>query len=66
MSPGSDERAPGDAGLDEAPVDKFLRLTAASDGFLRSKRGEVVGAYVTLNVGGITAAERDEPEPGDD
>jgi hypothetical protein len=67
MSPDrQSERTPDDAGLDEAPVDKFLRLAAASENLLRTKPGEVVGAYVTLNVGGITAADREESGQADD
>jgi hypothetical protein len=55
-----------DAGLDEAPVDKFLRLASGSGSSLRAKQGEAVGAYVTLNVGGITAVDREESgQPGD-
>ena len=63
MSPDEQsERTAEDAGLDEAPVEKFLRLAAASEDSRRSNRGEVVGTYVTLNVGGITAADRAESD----
>jgi hypothetical protein len=53
-------------GLDEAPVDKFLRLAGDSGSLLRGKRGQKAGAYVTLNVGGITPADRTESDEPDD
>jgi hypothetical protein len=50
----------------EAPVEKYLRLAATTDDLLRTDSGQSPGAFVMLNVGGITAAERDEPEPSDE
>jgi hypothetical protein len=54
------ERTPEDAER-EAPVDKFLRLAATPENFLRADGGESPGAFVMLNVGGITVADREEP-----
>jgi hypothetical protein len=59
MSPGRESQSPsGDAGLSESPVEKFLRL-AESPSFLRlAESGDhAAGGFVTLNVGGITAAD---------
>lgn len=62
-----DRPEPGAAHV-EAPVEKYLRLAAATDDFLRTgtDAGERPGAFVMLNVGGITAAERDESRQADD
>ena len=67
MSPGSEsERSNAGAAQVQAPVEKYLRLAATADDFLRTDSGESPGAFVMLNVGGITATERDESEPSND
>jgi len=73
MSPGREsDRTPDASRLREAPVDKYLRLAAEPEGFLRGDSGEGAGAYVMLNVGRVTTADRSgpdaatpPPEPGD-
>jgi hypothetical protein len=68
MSSGSEsEHSDAGAAHVEAPVEKYLRLAATTDDFLRTgtDSGERPGAFVMLNVGGITAAERDEPDPSE-
>jgi hypothetical protein len=59
MSP-DEESARTDGAEREAPVDKFLRLASTGDSFLRADGGESAGAFVMLNVGGITVADREE------
>ena len=61
MPPGEESDRSPDGAEREAPVDKFLRLAATPDNFLRSGGGESPGAFVMLNVGGITIADREEP-----
>jgi hypothetical protein len=61
MPSGEESERTADDAEREAPVDKFLRLAATPDSFLRTDDGESPGAFVMLNVGGITIADRDEP-----